>query len=85
MSRPMTLQEAKNLKQHEIYEIGAYNADGTARRWRITGATKTWKTRPNEFRIPLKHGLYAYGEITHNNYMYFSKTEPEPQNKKRKR
>lgn len=37
---------------------------GKSERWRRNGATKTWKTRPGEFRIPIKHGLYTYGEIT---------------------
>jgi hypothetical protein len=34
-------------------------------RWRINGSMQTWKTRPTEFRIPVKHGLRAYGQITH--------------------
>ena len=33
-------------------------------RWRRNGQTKTWKTRPDAFRVPVKHGLYAYGAIT---------------------
>lgn len=32
--------------------------------WRRNGQTQTWKTRPNEFRIPVKFGLYNYGSIT---------------------
>ncbi len=38
----------------------------TGKLWKIrrNGATKTWKTRPNEFRIPIKAGLKACGEIT---------------------
>lgn len=31
---------------------------------RRNGKTQTWKTRPAEFRIPIKFGLYGYGEIT---------------------
>lgn len=31
---------------------------------RRNGKTQTWKTRPDEFRVPVKHGLYEYGEIT---------------------
>lgn len=37
-------------------------------RWwlvRRNGATKTWKTRPGDFRIPIKAGLRVYGELTH--------------------
>lgn len=31
---------------------------------RRNGATKTWKTRPGEFKIPVKHGMYDYFYIT---------------------
>lgn len=31
---------------------------------RRNGATKTWKTRPGEFRIPVKHGMYEHFYIT---------------------
>ena len=34
---------------------------------RRTGKTQTWKTRPNEFKIPVKHGLYHSFYIDHNN------------------
>jgi hypothetical protein len=32
--------------------------------WRRNGATQTWKTRPTEFRVPVKYGMYAYGQLT---------------------
>ena len=35
---------------------------------RRTGKTKLWKTRPTEFRIPVKFGLYESGYITHANW-----------------
>jgi len=40
---------------------------GHGRYWRLrrNGATKLWKTRPNEFRIPVKAGLKACGYIDH--------------------
>jgi hypothetical protein len=31
---------------------------------RRNGKTQLWKTRPQDFRIPIKAGLRAYGEIT---------------------
>lgn len=34
---------------------------------RRNGATKTWKTRPGEFRIPIKIGFKGYGYIDQNN------------------
>ena len=36
-------------------------------KWRRNGATKVWKTRPDEFRVPVKFGLYAYAYIDHTN------------------
>ena len=48
------------------------NADNTPSRWRRNGKTKTWKTRPNDFRIPVKHGLYAYGYIDQDNATEFN-------------
>ena len=35
--------------------------------YRANGVCKTWKTRPEEFSLPLKHGLYAYGYLTNDN------------------
>lgn len=34
--------------------------------WKLrrNGRTKLWKTRPNEFRIPVKAGLRATGQIS---------------------
>lgn len=39
--------------------------------WRRNGQTQTWKTRPGEFRIPVKYGMRNYSEITHTNAMDF--------------
>lgn len=39
--------------------------DKDCRRWRRNGKTQTWKTRPDEFRVPVKFGLYAYDQLTH--------------------
>jgi hypothetical protein len=43
------------------------NADKTPVRCKRNGKTKYWKTRPNEFKIPVKHGLYDYFYIDQNN------------------
>lgn len=39
--------------------------------WRRNGKTKIWKTRPGEFRIPIKHGLYDYSYLTDKNAHLF--------------
>jgi hypothetical protein len=36
-------------------------------RYRRTGATKLWKTRPTEFDTPIKFGMRGYDHLTHNN------------------
>lgn len=43
------------------------NADGSRVRCRASGACKTWKTRPDEFRLPVKHGLRDSFYITPRN------------------
>ena len=35
--------------------------------WRRNGATQTWKTRPDDFRVPIKYGLKSYDAITPSN------------------
>jgi len=32
--------------------------------WRRNGATKTWVTRPKDFRVPVKYGNYQHGYVT---------------------
>jgi len=41
--------------------------DGDPLRCRVNGACKTWKTRPTEFRLPVKYGLYGHFYITQDN------------------
>jgi len=42
-------------------------------RWKINGKIKIWKskTRSHEFKIPVKHGLYSFGYLTHDNAHLF--------------
>lgn len=32
-------------------------------KWRRNGKTKSWKTRPGEYKIPVAHGLYRHGYV----------------------
>lgn len=34
---------------------------------RANGKCQTWKTRPLDFRLPIKYGLYEYAYITQDN------------------
>jgi hypothetical protein len=44
----------------ELWHVTGKNADGTPLRARVNGKCLTWKTRPEEFRLPVKHGLKDY-------------------------
>ena len=50
-----------------FHHVSEKNADGTPARCRVNGACKTWKTRPTEFRLPVKHGLKLCFYITLEN------------------
>ncbi len=39
---------------------------------RRSGKTQVWKTRPNEFKIPVKYGLYESLYITQDNAHEFN-------------
>ena len=61
----LTLERAKNLARGTVlHHKNLENADGTPQRWRVNGAPKTWKTRPNEVRVPVKRGLYSFDYVT---------------------
>jgi hypothetical protein len=60
--RRMTVFEAKRLKYGQ--RVPCLANDGTARECRVSGAPKTWKTRPGDVRVPVKYGMHenAYAE-----------------------
>ena len=51
----ITFQKA--IEAREFHHVTFKNRDGTPLRARRNGKTKTWKTRPGEFRVPVKYGL----------------------------
>jgi len=64
----MTRKNAINARHGEIFNHRSVkNADGSPARCRVNGKCKTWKTRPADFRLPVKHGLYEYFYITPEN------------------
>ena len=58
------------LTAMEFHENGC-EACSKVYKWRRNGKTQTWKTRPNDFCLPIKYGLYSYGHMTHNNAHQF--------------
>ena len=75
----MTKEFAAGLyKGKTLYHATATNADGTAKRCRVNGKLKTWKTTPNDWRLPVKSGLWNYFYITPNNaaeWLPYDRTE----------
>ncbi len=58
----ITAEQVKNgeiRKGQTLYLAGVFNSDGTPQRWKVT-SVKLWKSRPNEFCLGLKHGLYTF-------------------------
>ena len=64
----ITKRQAVNAHyRDEFHHLTEKNADGTPARCRVNGACKTWKTRPTEFQLPVKHGLRDCFYITQDN------------------
>ena len=64
----ITRDQAISVNEFHTKRLGATNAIHHKARacitWRRNGKTQTWNTRPNDFRVPVKFGLFAYGSIT---------------------
>jgi hypothetical protein len=63
-----------------IYHAKLRNADRSALRARVNGVCKTWKTRPSDYRLPVKYGLRQCFYVTPNdekNWMLFDPTEQD--------
>ena len=75
--QPLTKQQAM-LAQHAttLYHRTSRNSDGTALRARTNGRCKVWVTRPDEFKLPMKHGMYDVFYITEWNANQWSLVEP---------
>lgn len=59
----LTTDEIMNAR--EFHLDGCVHPKGYCYTFRRNGATKTWKTRPGQYRIPYKYGMYEYGYIHH--------------------
>lgn len=61
----ITIQDHLNASHWE--HVTLKNKDNTPLRVRRSGKNKLWKTRPHDFRIPVKYGLYESSYITQDN------------------
>ena len=43
--------------------------------WYRNGKTKTWKTRPDDWEIPVRHGFWDYGYIHSLNAVHYHTPE----------
>jgi hypothetical protein len=53
----MTVNKENALTANRFEHVSIKNADKTPARCKRNGKTKIWVTRPDEFKIPVKHGL----------------------------
>lgn len=61
----ITKEQAVNSSyRDEFLHKTLKNADGSAVRCRVNGKCKVWKTRPDDFRLPVKYGLRECFYIT---------------------
>lgn len=59
MTKMITKDIAVSLTYRtELYSSLHLGSDKRPVRCRVNGKCKTWKTRPNDFKLPVKHGLY---------------------------
>ena len=71
----ITKQDALSARHRQTFHhVTAKNRDGSPARCRVNGACKVWKTRPNEFKLPVKYGLYDCFYITERNAVEWNLT-----------
>lgn len=64
----LTKDEAVDLKHGTIlHHTTKRNTDGTPMRLRVSGRCQTWVRRPDEFKLPVKYGMYESGYLTPQN------------------
>lgn len=64
------------MTTYGFFHVSLRNADGSAVRCRANGKCKTWKTRPDDFRLPVKYGLKECFYITPRNAADWSAIDP---------
>ena len=67
----VSLEVLQSRRPSEFWHRTQRNADGSPLRCRVNGKLKTWKTRPNAYRLPVKHGIKQFFYITPENAAYW--------------
>lgn len=80
----ITVSQAKKLRHGQyVWLLDYFDSDGRPAHARVTGAVKLWKTRPNDFEVPIKRGMWDSGYLTPSTASRFSLTEPKSRNPKK--
>lgn len=72
---PMSIDELKALRRGDIvyflHTLPKYPLDALSslvyRRAKVNGKPQTWKTRPNDVRVPMKYGMYEHWQSIYCN------------------
>lgn len=74
----ITKEDAMCARHGDIlYHTFDVDSKGRPVKCRVSGMCKTWKRRPLEFKLPVKHGLYSNFYITPINAHEWRKEEYE--------
>lgn len=66
----LTKQQAMSLRPGTVlHHVKLKGGDQQPLRVRVSGRCITWKTRPAEWRLPVKYGLYVSSTISPANAM----------------
>lgn len=64
----ITIEQAKTLRyREELLHVTVKDSRGNPARCRVNGKCQTWKSRPGDFKLPVKHGLRNCFYITERN------------------
>ena len=83
MTNPITLSQVLTAREFHYGEckrtVGPKGGETVkVERWRRNGETKVWKTRPGDFRVPIKFGLRTCSYLTPSNVDQFHVAEDCP-------
>lgn len=80
-SQGIMITKEQAMTHTMFYHVRFVNADGTAVRARANGRIKLWKTRPDEWRLPVKYGLKGCFYLTPRNAKDWLTYDPTSPNK----
>ena len=61
------LTKDQAITARQFAHVSMKDSRGDPLRCRSNGKCQVWKTRPDEFKLPVKYGLYQYFYITNDN------------------